>query len=122
MPAGPSTAAFLAFMLAGGAVAMPPPVDITPAPRGQLLLAGGCHVSVRRHYVPEFRQTVPHRHRQRDCDPVATGAPETAKPVDCHRDARRHYVPGAGMLYHRHVGGNCRIREIRRSGEPLPND
>ncbi|MEP6060347.1 MAG: hypothetical protein ABJ227_17510 [Nitratireductor sp.] len=56
---------------------------------------------------------------------VPGGVDETAqrgKPVDCHRDARFHRVPGAGRIYHRHVGQDCRIRIIRRSGEPAIGD
>ena len=101
--------------LAGpGAAAGPnPPVRDAPA-----LLAGGCHRDVQRHVVPEFRDTVPHRHRPGDCAPLA--ARETKPPLDCHRDVRRHPVPGMGVVLHRHVGKDCFIRRVSRSTEPKP--
>lgn len=105
-------AASLAFIApAGAAPAVNPGVK---SPASLVVPVRGCHSDVRRHYVPEFGRTVPHRHA-RDCRPVRanTGGPG-AGPRDCHRDARRHYVPGIGRVVHRHVGPDCRVRVLRR--------
>ena len=105
-------AASLAFVVpAGAAPAVNPGLQ---APASLVVPVRGCHSDVRRHYVPEFGRTVPHRHR-RDCRPVRvdSGGPGNG-PRDCHRDARRHYVPGLGRVVHRHVGPDCRVRVLRR--------
>lgn len=88
-----------------------------PAEGPAILLAGGCHSDVRRHFVPEFGRTLPHFHRG-DCSPVRAGS--ATVPADCHRDAREHWIPGMGLVYHRHVGDSCQVRVIRRSKVPAP--
>lgn len=107
-----------------GAAAVPVPAapPSTPPGTAAVIPAGGCHQDTRRHFVPEFGKTLRHHHRRRDCRPVADETAQRGKPVDCHRDARFHRVPGAGRIYHRHVGQDCRIRIIRRSGEPAIGD
>lgn len=87
-------------------------------PEAAVIPASGCHRDVQRHYVPEFRDTLRHRHLPGDCRPVP--ARETIAPLDCHRDSRRHFVPGLGVVQHRHVGKDCTIRRITRSTEPRP--
>ncbi|WP_127599492.1 hypothetical protein [Nitratireductor alexandrii] len=90
----------------------------TPPGTAAAIPAGGCHQDTRRHFVPEFGKTLRHHHRRRDCRPVADETAERRRPADCHRAPRLHRVPGAGRIYHRHVGDDCRIRIIRRSSEP----
>lgn len=36
------------------------------------------------------------------------------RPVDCHRDVRTHRIWGV-LIRHRHVGTDCRVREVRTS-------
>lgn len=109
-------AILIAACCAGPAAAMQPAA--APAPETlPLVLAGGCHPDVRRHFVPEFGATVEHQHR-RDCSPVRVRRPVPLP--DCHRAPREHHIPGMGRVYHRHVGPNCEIRIIRRSTVPAP--
>jgi hypothetical protein len=89
-----------------------------PAVASPLVPVRGCHADVQRHYVPEFRETVPHRHLRGSCRPVPERKALPAR--DCHRDVRRHAVPGAGVILHRHVGDDCTIRRVSRSSEPKP--
>ena len=35
------------------------------------------------------------------------------RPVDCHRDVRTHRIGGV-KVRHRHVGDDCRIRQVRQ--------
>ena len=35
------------------------------------------------------------------------------RPVDCHRDVRIHRIGGV-KVRHRHVGDDCRIRQVRQ--------
>jgi hypothetical protein len=83
----------------------------------------GCHREVERHFVPEYDRRAWHYHRSRSCRPVRVDGPDGGPGFipggpglgDCHREARRHFVPGYGSVVHRHVGGSCRVRVLRRS-------
>lgn len=35
------------------------------------------------------------------------------RPVDCHRDVRTHRIGGV-KIRHRHVGDDCRVRQVRQ--------
>ncbi len=35
------------------------------------------------------------------------------KPADCHRSVRTHRIFGV-MIRHRHVGDDCRVREVKQ--------
>lgn len=99
------------------AAALAAPLSLSdPRPGFSPVLVGGCHQNLQRHVVPEFRETLRHRHVGRDCRPVP--ARERIAPLDCHRDVRRHFVPGLGVVLHRHVGKDCTIRRVSRSTEP----
>lgn len=106
----------LAIALAAALAA--PPSPGAPQPGSPLVRIGGCHQNLQRHHVPEFRDTLRHRHVGRDCAPVP--ARERVAPLDCHRDVRRHFVPGLGVVLHRHVGKDCTLRRVSRSTEPRP--
>lgn len=113
MTAGFALAIALATALAAPFATADPAL---PRPGAPLVLAGGCHRDVQRHHVPEFRDTLRHRHAGGDCRPLP--ARERIAPLDCHRDVRRHFVPGLGVVLHRHVGQDCTIRRVSRSSEP----
>jgi hypothetical protein len=87
------------------------------ASSGAVVKINGCHGDVRDAYIPEIGRRAPHYHLRGNCRPVLVeGERETRRrpSADCHRDARTHRVDGV-MLRHRHVGDDCRIREIRSS-------
>lgn len=109
---------FVAAMTAALAAPLTDGATSPPLADPLMIIVRGCHGDLQRHHVPEFRDTVQHRHRPGDCRPVP--ARQTILPLDCHRDARRHFVPGLGVVLHRHVGTDCAIRRINRSTEPKP--
>ncbi len=56
----------------------------------------------------------------RDGGPVMSTRPARRfRSEDCHRDVQTHRIRGR-MVMHRHVGENCEVREVRRSGSALP--
>lgn len=84
---------------------------------GLVVRINGCHGDVRDAYIPEIGRRTPHYHLRGNCRPVLVkGERETRRrpSADCHRDVRTHRVDGV-MLRHRHVGDDCRIREVRSS-------
>ena len=104
------------------ATAAPAVIPAAPASGGLVVQVGGCHGDVRDHYVPEVGQRVPHYHQRGTCEPVIVSAPrqnQRRQIVDCHRDVRTHRIDGV-MLRHRHVGDDCRVREVRQVNEPAP--
>jgi hypothetical protein len=108
-----ATALFLALAAGPAPAGAAMPVI---AEGGRPIVPGaGCHADVRLHHVPEIGRSAPHYHRE-NCSPAAVGEPrgEQGRPADCHRDVRTHRVGGV-KLTHRHVGDDCRIREVRRS-------
>ncbi|XJO04464.1 hypothetical protein ACHMW7_12460 [Aminobacter sp. UC22_36] len=89
-----------------------------PASDGRpVVRINGCHGDVRDAYIAEVGRRAPHYHLRGNCQPVLVeGDRETRRrpSADCHRDVRTHRVDGV-MLRHRHVGDDCRIREVRSS-------
>lgn len=104
-----STLRSLLLSLVGGlslAVAlMPPPVPISQA-------------SVISQAQAEGRQGEGGRAVRRK-DDVQRQAPRHDR--DCHRDVRTHRIMGE-MVTHRHVGSNCDVRIVNRSGQPALPD
>lgn len=96
--------------------AAPLSVQNLPAPDSLVVKIDGCHGDVRDHYVPEIGHRATHYHLRGNCRPVLVEQQgEIRRPsADCHRDVRTHRVDGV-MLRHRHVGDDCRIREVRSS-------
>lgn len=117
LPAG----AIAALTMSAAAMPLAPDMQAVAAVRSvppHLLLVGGCHRDIRHHYVPEWKTSTTHLHGE-NCRPIPFAPSfQDQQPRDCHRDARTHYVPGYGRVRHRHSGGDCRIRIIRRSSEP----
>ena len=88
-----------------------------PASDGLVVKINGCHGDVRDAYIHEIGRRAPHYHLRDNCRPVLVeGERETRRrpSADCHRDVRTHRVDGV-VLRHRHVGDDCRIREVRSS-------
>lgn len=87
----------------------------------EVIPVAGCHLDRRTHYVPEAGASVRHYHRSGNCRPVIVDRDRPDdhdwRRGDCHRDVRTHRVDGV-RLRHRHVGDDCRIREVRSSGVP----
>lgn len=107
-------------LAAGLAAAVPAPSGLPHPDEAPLSLAGGCHSSIRTHYVPEAGREMRHRHRA-DCSPVVTGGGDrrNRREADCHRDVRTHRI-GGRLVTHRHVGKNCVVREVRGSTTIVP--
>lgn len=106
-----------AFATLGATLPLPP----TVAAEALAIPASGCHADIRDHRVPEFGRSARHFHRGANCRAVLVDQRRDGqRRADCHRDARTHRIGGV-MLRHRHVGEDCRVRELRGSTAPVPN-
>lgn len=105
------------FIATGAAQAQPVPMPTRPAaPR--LVVAVGCEGTGNQQLESAQRQV----RRQGNCDPNAVSSSSrdsrrkdrdfVRRYEDCHRDVRTHRIRGV-MVKHRHVGDDCRIREVR---------
>lgn len=115
----------LATIFAAAAVpasAAPLSTPFQPATGGLVVKIGGCHDDVRDTYIPEIGRRAPHYHDRDSCRPVLVGGRQqpSRRSADCHRDVRTHRVDGI-VLRHRHVGDDCRVREVRRANDFSPN-
>lgn len=119
-----SLAVSLATLLAAATLpvfAAPLSTPFEPAAGSLVVTVGGCHEDVRDSYVPEIGRRAPHYHEQDGCRPVLVGGRQASRrSADCHRDVRTHRVDGI-VLRHRHVGDDCRVREVRRANDFSPN-
>ncbi|MEJ6783897.1 hypothetical protein [Aminobacter sp. Piv2-1] len=105
-------------LVVGALPATAAPMPQPPAAPGFVIKVGGCHRDVRDGYVEEIGRRAAHYHRPETCRPVLVEVDRLPRrqPVDCHRDVRIHRIEGL-MLRHRHVGDDCRVREVRRATE-----
>ncbi|MGF7004570.1 hypothetical protein [Aminobacter sp. BE322] len=109
-------------LVLGALPATAAPMPLPVATPGLVVNVGGCHRDVRDGYVEEIGRRAAHYHLPETCRPVLVEVDRLPRrqPVDCHRDVRIHRIEGL-MLRHRHVGDDCRVREVRRATEFLPN-
>ncbi len=97
-----------AMSLAGNAQAGPVFADTQAAGGLDLLkVHTTCHNNIRRHFDPDYGESVEHIHRGRNCRAVIVDVEEE----DCHANPQSHRIAGYGRrpILHRHRGANCRV-------------